>query len=267
MLCADFLCYGGWRLLFLATCSPLVVWFCSLQSMGWRCTGWSTCSWTPPWTWQSRPWAQRMGSGAVVHKLGCSAACGILPDQGSNSCIPCIGKRILNLLHHEGSPHCGFNLHFPHGQGEGNGTLLQYSCLENPIDGGAWWAAVHGAAKSWTWLSDFTFTFHFYALEKEMATHSSVLAWRIPGMRSHGVGHDWSYLAVTAWLRILSTFCMLFGCTFCEVSGQIFCPLPNWAVCILIVGSFTHSECEAFVGYIYNKYFLICLCLAYSFYY
>ena len=58
--------------------------------------------------------------------------------------------------------------------GEGSGTPLQYSWLENPMDGGAWWAAVHGVA-SWTWLSDFTFTFHFHALEKEMATHSSVL--------------------------------------------------------------------------------------------
>ena len=76
---------------------------------------------------------------------------------------------------------------------------LQYSCLENPIDGGAWLATVHGVAKSWTQLSDFTFTFHFHALEKEMATHSSVLAWRIPGtgetgglpsMGSHRVGHD-----------------------------------------------------------------------------
>ena len=83
--------------------------------------------------------------------------------------------------------------------GKGNGTPLQYSCLENPIDGGAWWAAVHGVAKSQTRLSDFTFTFHFPALEKEMAAHSSVLAWRIPGtgkpggllsMRSHRVGHD-----------------------------------------------------------------------------
>ena len=59
------------------------------------------------------------------------------------------------------------------------GTPLQYSCLENPMGGGAWWAAVHGVAKR---LSDFTLTFHFHALEKEMATHSSVLAWRIPGM-------------------------------------------------------------------------------------
>ena len=90
---------------------------------------------------------------------------------------------------------------------EGNGTPLQYSCLENPMDGGAWWAAVHEVAKSRTRLSDFTFTFHFHALEKEMATHSSVLAWRIPGteepgrrpsMGSHRVGHDWSDLAVAA---------------------------------------------------------------------
>ena len=69
---------------------------------------------------------------------------------------------------------------------EGNGTPLQYSCLENPMDGGPWWAAVHGVAKGQTRLSDFTFTFHFYALEKEMATHSSVLAWRIPGTGEHG---------------------------------------------------------------------------------
>ena len=83
--------------------------------------------------------------------------------------------------------------------GEGNGTPLQYSCLENPMDGGPWWAAVHGVAKSRTRLSNFTFTFHFHALEKEMATHSSVLAWRIPGtgepgglpsMGSHRVGDD-----------------------------------------------------------------------------
>ena len=67
------------------------------------------------------------------------------------------------------------------------------------MDGGAWWAVVHGVAKSWTQLSDFTFTFHFHALEKEMATHSSVLAWRIPrtvvpgglsSMGLHRVGHN-----------------------------------------------------------------------------
>ena len=60
--------------------------------------------------------------------------------------------------------------------GEGNGTPLQYSCLENTMDGGAWWDAVQGVARSRTRLSDFPFTFHFHALEKEMATHSSVLA-------------------------------------------------------------------------------------------
>ena len=91
--------------------------------------------------------------------------------------------------------------------GEGNGTPLQYSCLGSSMDRGAWWAAVHGVAKSRTRLNDFTFTFHFPALEKEMATHSSVLAWRIPGtgepgglpsMGLHRVGHDWSDLAAAA---------------------------------------------------------------------
>ena len=81
----------------------------------------------------------------------------------------------------------------------GNGTPLQYSCLENPTDTGTWSAAVHGVMKSQTRLNDFTFTFHFHALEKEMATHFSVLAWRIPGigepgrlpsMGSHRVGRD-----------------------------------------------------------------------------
>ena len=94
--------------------------------------------------------------------------------------------------------------------GEGNGTQLQYSCLENPMDGGVRWAAVHGVTKSRTLLSNFTFTFHFHALEKEMATHSSVLAWTIPGtgepgglpsMGSHRVRHDWSDLAVAAALK------------------------------------------------------------------
>ena len=112
------------------------------------------------------------------------------------TCIPCTGKWIL---HHwtigdvSEIDVCNKLLR------EGNGTPLQYSCLENTMDGGAWWAAVHGVAKSRTRLSDFTFTFHFHALEKEMATHSSVLAWRIPGtgepgrlpsVGSHRVGHD-----------------------------------------------------------------------------
>ena len=93
--------------------------------------------------------------------------------------------------------------------GEGSGTPLQYSCLENPMDRVAWWAAVHVVAKSRTRLSDFTFTFHFPALEKEMATHCSVLAWRIPGngepggltsVGSHRVGHDWSDLAASNYV-------------------------------------------------------------------
>ena len=90
---------------------------------------------------------------------------------------------------------------------EGSGTPLQDSWLENPMDGGAWWAAVHGVAKSRTPLSDFIFTFHFHALKKEMAAHSSVLAWRtprtgepggLPSMELHRVGHNWSDLAAAA---------------------------------------------------------------------
>ena len=98
--------------------------------------------------------------------------------------------------------------------GEGNGKPLQYSCLENPMDGGAWWAAVHEVPTSWTQLSDFTFTFHFDALEEEVAIHSSVLSWRIPGtggpdgplsLGSHRVGHDWSDLAAAAAVRDYSS--------------------------------------------------------------
>ena len=83
--------------------------------------------------------------------------------------------------------------------GEGNGNPLQCSCLENPRDGAAWWAAIYGVAQSWTLLSNFTLTFHFRALEEKMATHSSVLAWRIPwteqpgglpSMGSHRVRHN-----------------------------------------------------------------------------
>ena len=83
--------------------------------------------------------------------------------------------------------------------GEGNGTLLQYSCLENPMDGEAWKATVHGVTEGPARLSDFTFTFQFSALEKEMATHSSVLAQRIPGMGEPGGllsmgSHSWTRL-------------------------------------------------------------------------
>ena len=87
------------------------------------------------------------------------------------------------------------------------GTPLQYSSLENPMGRGACWATVHGVVEGWTQLSDFTFTFHFHALEKEMATHSSILAWRIPWMGepgglpstgSHRVRHHWSNLAAAA---------------------------------------------------------------------
>ena len=92
-----------------------------------------------------------------------------------------------------------FALPYVYEVGEGNGTPLQYSCLENPMDGGAWWATVHEVTKSWTRLSDFTFTFHFHALEKEMATRSSILGLEnprvgepggLPSMGSHRVGHD-----------------------------------------------------------------------------
>ena len=99
--------------------------------------------------------------------------------------------------------------------GEGNGTPLQYSCLINPMDGGACWAAVHGVARSWTRLSDSAVTFHFHSLEKEMTTHSSVLAWRIPGtgepgglssMGSHRVRHNWSDLAAAAGFPVHHQF-------------------------------------------------------------
>jgi len=112
---------------------------------------------------------------------------------------------LISCIIYLNSTICPISLSMVYKDREGNGTPLQYSCLENPMDGGAWLAAVHGVAKSRIQLSDFTFTFHFHALEKEMETHSSVLAWRIPGtgepgglpsMGSHRVGHDWSDLAV-----------------------------------------------------------------------
>ena len=129
--------------------------------------------------------------------------------------------------------------HIPHIYGEGNGTPLQYSCLENPMDGGAWKAAVHGVVKSRTRLSDFTFTFHFHALEKEMATHSSVLAWRIPGtgepsglpsVGSHRVGHYWSDLAAAAAaaaamkLKSHRYIILLFNSQFCAIPMTVITP-------------------------------------------
>ena len=144
---------------------------------------------------------------------------------------------------------------------------LQYSCLENAMDGGAWLAAVHGVTKSWTRLSDFTFSFHFHALEKEMATHSSVLAWRIPrtvepgglpSLGSYRVGHDWSNLAVAAAEvseTILSSFhsfyfILLFRSYFChfifQLTDSFFC--------------FRYSAINSFQS-IFNFSSIVCLCI------
>ena len=122
----------------------------------------------------------------VSFVLGCTA-------NVAFNLSPGLSDSTASLLHHIRFDVCSLL------NGEGNGNPLQYSCLEDPVGGGAWWAAVHGVAKSQTRLSNFTFTFHFHALEKEMTTHSRVLAWRIPGtgepggllsMGSHRVRHD-----------------------------------------------------------------------------
>ena len=132
--------------------------------------------------------------------------------------------------------------------GEGSGNPLQYSCLETPMDGGSWLAAVHGVTKSRTWLSDFTLTFHFDALEKEMATHSSVLAWRIPGLAepgglpsvgSHGVRHNWCNLAAAACILCIIydyiyIFCVCVCVSVCIV-GVCACFGRKLSVCILSV--------------------------------
>ena len=119
-----------------------------------------------------------------------------------------LGTYALPRLNHEDTENLNWWL-LGRRFGEGNGTPLQYSCLENPMGGGAWWAAVHGVAGSWARLNGFIFTFHFHALEKEMAPHSSVLAWRIPGMGepgglpsmgSHRVRHDWSDSAAAGYI-------------------------------------------------------------------
>ena len=110
------------------------------------------------------------------------------------------------------------------------------------MDGGAWWAAVHGVAEGRTWQSHFTFTFHFHALEKEMATLSSVLAWRIPGMGepgglpsmgSHRVGHDRSDLAAAAGENLLLPFPALRG--YCTA----------WLDCIPLTSAFLSFFCES----------------------
>ena len=134
---------------------------------------------------------------------------------------------------------------YPVISGEGNGNPLQYSCLENPMDGRAWWAAVYGVTKSRTWLSDFSFTFHFPALEKEMATHSSVLAWRIPGtgepggllsLGLHRVGHNWSDLAAAAASCnvIYQLFQSCFPVLQNDDSGGILCKEWVWLRCVML---------------------------------
>ena len=125
-----------------------------------------------------------------------------------------------------------------------NGTPFLDSCLENPLDGGAWWAAVHGVSKSQTLLSDFTFTFHFYALEKEMATHSSSLAWRIPGtgepgglpsMGLHRVRHDWSDLASWLWSVSVQSFnCVWLFVTPWTAAHQASLSITNWSLLRLL---------------------------------
>ena len=126
-----------------------------------------------------------------------------------------------------------FTLMFITDIGVGNGTPLQYSCLENPMGGGAWWAAVHGVANSRAWLRDFTFAFHFHALEKEMATQSNILAWRIPGtgetgglpsMGSHRVRHDWSDLA--AAVAVITDICLYFS--------FFMLPFPNFDIRVIV---------------------------------
>ena len=111
-----------------------------------------------------------------------------------------VGKEYIKAVH----CHPAYLTYMQSTSREGNGNPLQYFCLGNLMDGGAWEATVHGVAKSWTWLSKFTFTFHFQALEKEMATHSSILAWRIPG-----TGAWWAAVyGVTqsqTWLKWLSS--------------------------------------------------------------
>ena len=118
------------------------------------------------------------------------------------------------------------------------------------MDGGAWWAAVHGVAKSWTELSDFAFTFHFHLLEKEMATHSSTLAWRIPGsgepgglpsMGSHRVGHDWSDLAAAA--VVLSIFSCAWWQFVCHLYKYLFRSFGHFILVFKSLLKYTLLQC------------------------
>ena len=152
-----------------------------------------------------------------------------------------------------------------HGGAEVNGTPLQCSCLENPMDGGVWWATVHGVAQSRTWLSDFTFTFHFHALEEAMATqYSIILAWRIPGtgepgglpsMGSHRVGHDWSDLAAAQGGITLFNYNDL-GQHRLYLKGPISCTqsyvtLHNFSLWLIILSANWRRE-ESFNTYIFQ---------------
>ena len=121
-----------------------------------------------------------------------------------------------------------------------------YSCLENPMDGGAWWAAVHGVAKSRAQLSNFTFTFHFHALEKEMATHSSVLAWRIPGTGEPGglpsmglprVGHDWSEVQTFLVTKVQTFLVTTESFTFVNIPIPVMVINSNVVVCVCSLSS------------------------------
>ena len=120
-----------------------------------------------------------------MYSFFCSQA-SILNESSKSKANFCF-MSILTLLHFSSIVLMLFYLPtLMHFSGEENGNPLQCSCLENPMDGGPCWAAIHGVAKSQTRLNDFTWTFHFHALEKEMATHSSVLAWRVPGTGAPG---------------------------------------------------------------------------------
>ena len=183
----------------------------------------STLAWKIPWTgepgglqsmWSRRvghDWATSLSLSCIGEGNGNPLQCSCLenPRDGGAwwAAVYGVAQSLTRLKRLSSSSSQSY--------GEGNGTPLQYSCLENPMDGGAWKAAVHGVTEGRTRLSDFTFTFHLPALEKEMATHSSVLAWRIPGtgepgglpsMGSHRVGHDWSDLVVVVvMVHLMST--------------------------------------------------------------